>query len=330
MDRVFNKTVGALNRFGDSLERHFSVDGHARSKSGMMFGNNGPLYNRPLDQRNHGASLYPSKSRNLSFASMRKLPLTTLSTSTGYNGFSHFSQRPSSMHKVGNDRLDRPLYGGKSSGALNYGLHSQNDGFAGGMGDISGGMGCCPPPVVGCAPNYYIAERRQMELIPAPPPQIIHQPVPCPVPVDRPVPVPCPVACPVPCPVDRPVPVPVPCAVPVDRPVPVPVPVCVPSPPPPPVCIPVPTPVPCLVPCCCPPPCCPPPCCPSPCCPPLSCCPSPCCPSPCCLPLSSSQSPMMIDPTSSFNQRFGGGGGSGFGGGIGSTSYGATNPFGVI
>ncbi|CAF1490755.1 unnamed protein product [Didymodactylos carnosus] len=130
-----------------------------------------------------------------------------------------------------------------------YGYGGGNYGNQGAYGGNYGGQFRAVNPYgtganIGYSPDYYIAERRVVDLVPAPRPQIIRQQVPVPVQVDRPVPQPYPVSVPKPVPVDRPVPVPVSQPVLVDRPYPVAVPVPVPSPPPPPVYVPVGVPVP--------------------------------------------------------------------------------------
>ena len=146
----------------------------------------------------------------------------------GRNGRYASNQRGDIYGGFGNG-IDRAPYGNGIGGPLNNGYQG---GYAGppNIGQY-GGAGN-----VGYAPDYYVAERRQVELVPAPPPRYIRQPVPVPYPVDRPVPQPYPVEVSRPVPVDRPYPVAVPTPVAVDRPVPVPcyVPVGVPVPSPPP------------------------------------------------------------------------------------------------
>jgi hypothetical protein len=258
MDKVVDKTLGALTRIGDTLGRHLSTeyndDSYRRrsgSGSGFMFPSTGSAFHRPLDKQNHKKKVYSSKQRDFIYGGARNYSSDNLAASPSYNSFSNYRQNPTPEPYA--DRLNRPPYGTGIGAPLNYG-YSPNYGYGSNSGAYSGGYSDPSsnmpygslPPNVGYAPDYYIAERRQVELVPAPPPRIIQQQVPVPVPVDRPVPQPYPVEVPRPYPVDRPVPVPVPSPVPVDRPVYVPVPV--PSPPPPPVCVPVPVAVPTPVP----------------------------------------------------------------------------------
>jgi hypothetical protein len=266
MDKVVNKTVNALTRFGERLERHISTDGndnayYERSGSGYMFPSAGSAFQRPVDKKYKKNNSYSSKQRDLIYGGARKYSSDNLAAAPGDNSFSNYRQNP--MPNPYANGVDRPPYGTGIGAPFNYNQNSnygQNSQYSYGSnyGAQSGGYPGPspgspyggPPGSVGYAPDYYIAERRQMELVPAPPPRYIRQQVPYPVPVDRPVPQPYPVQVPQYFPVDRPVPVPYPSPVPVDRPVPVPVPVPVPSPPPPPICVPypVPTPVPCYIP----------------------------------------------------------------------------------
>ncbi|CAF3077499.1 unnamed protein product [Rotaria sp. Silwood2] len=214
MNRIVTKTVDALSRFGERLERRLSTGGDdncnlERVDSDFMCLNSGSA----LDY------------------SLNNIP-ASFGACYGY-------QRPP-MCDLYAGGMTRPPYGPGISHHMNYDYR-----------------GVCHGPLpttpygnvhghIGYAPDYYIAERRQVDLIPAPPPRYIQQPVPVPLPVDRPVPQPYPVEVSRPVPVDRPVPVPVlvpvpiPSAVPVDRPVPVPIGVPVPSPP---VQVPIPVPV---------------------------------------------------------------------------------------
>jgi hypothetical protein len=256
MNKVVDLTVDVLQRVGDTLGRHLSTeDKHdygyvQRSVSGYMFPSAGSAFHRPLDKKNHKKKVYSAKQRDLIYGGARQYSSDNLAASPGYSSFSNYRQSP--MPNPYADGVDRPPYGTGIGGPLNYAYNSNNgygSFYSGGYSDPSSNMpyGAFPGSV-GYAPDYYIAERRQVELVPAPPPRIIQQPYPVGVPVDRPVPQPYPVEVIRQVPVDRPVPVPVPSPVPVDRHVLVPVPVPVPSPPPPPVCVPVPYAVPCYVP----------------------------------------------------------------------------------
>ena len=236
MERVMTKTVDALSRFGERLERRLSTgeDDHPaleRSGSGVMFSNGRSAFQRPLDKKHGKNKHYSSQQRDGAYGGGRNYSSDNLAASpAGYSSFNNYRQGP----------MVNP-YGtgiGGGGGPMNYG---QQRPWSGSPAGFPGAPGS-----VDYAPDYYIAERRQLELVPAPPPRYIRQPVPVPVPVDRPVPQPYPVEVSRPVYVDRPYPVAVPTPVPVDRPVRVPVPVPVPSPPPPPVRVPVP--VPCYVP----------------------------------------------------------------------------------
>ncbi|CAF4215201.1 unnamed protein product [Rotaria sp. Silwood2] len=215
MNRIVTKTVDALSRFGERLERRLSTGGDdncnlERVDSDFMCLNSGSA----LDY------------------SLNNIPASS--------GACYGYQRPP-MCDLYAGGMTRPPYGPGIGHHMNYDYR-----------------GVCHGPLpttpygsvhghIGYAPDYYIAERRQVDLIPAPPPRYIQQPVPVPLPVDRPVPQPYPVEVSRPVPVDRPVPVPVLSPVPVDRPVPVPIGVPVRSPQ---VQVPVPVPsqVPCFVP----------------------------------------------------------------------------------
>lgn len=256
MEKVVTKTVDALSRFGERLERRLSTgdddsSGLERSGSGFMYPNPGSAFQRPLDRKHGKSNHYSSKQRDFAYGGGRNFSSDNLAASPGQSSFNNYRQNP--MANPNSDGMMGAPYGTGIGGPMNYGYQG---GYPGGSpgGSYGGPYGGGAPGNVGYAPDYYIAERRQLELVPAAPPRYIRQPVPVPVPVDRPVPQPYPVEVPRPVPVDRPVrvPVPYPSPVPVDRPVPVPVPVPVPSPPPPPVRIPVPvavpTPYPCYVP----------------------------------------------------------------------------------
>ena len=260
MDKFVNKTVDALTRFGERIERHMTVDEddvpfRPRLGSDSMVVGNGSAFRRPLDKKRDRNYVSSSKRRDLVYGGARNQSSDNLAASPGHGSFSNYRQNPMQNSYADEDR--RRPYGTGIGAPLQYSsnnMAAQNfGGFSGGYGNPSAMMPYAGQQgSVGYAPDYYIAERRQLELVPAPRPQIIRQQVPVPYPVDRPVPQPYPVEVIRQVPVDRPYPVAVPVAVPVDRPVAVPVPVPVPSPPPPPVCIQVPvavpTPVPCYVP----------------------------------------------------------------------------------
>jgi len=259
MDKVVNKTVDVLTRFGDTLGRRFATEDNddlyfERSGSSFMFPSAGSAFRRPLDKKYHKNKIYSFKQRDLNYVGARNYSSDNLSASPSYSSFNNYRQNPVPREYAGG--VDRPIYGTGIGAPLNYGFSpnygygSNYNTYSGAYSDPSSNMpyGSIPGSV-GYAPDYYIAERRQVELVPAPPPRVIQREVPVPYPVDRPVPQPYPVEVPRPYPVDRPVPVPVPSPVPFDRPVAVPVPVPVPSPP---VCVPVPvavpTPVACYIP----------------------------------------------------------------------------------
>ena len=246
MDKLVNKTVNALSRFGEHIERQFSIgDDHndgiyprlQRSGSNSMFPSARSAFQRPLDKKRDEDKKYSSKQRGLLFNGLRNSSSDNLAASPGYSSFNNYRQNPMPNPYV--DGVDRPPYGTGIGGPLNYGYGGNYGGYSSSASSLprSSSSGS-----VGYAPDYYIAERRQVELVPAPQPRIIQQPVP--VPVDRPVPQPYPVEVPRYIPVDRPVPVPVPSPVPYDRPVCVPVPVAVPTPCYIPVAVPVPSPPP--------------------------------------------------------------------------------------
>jgi hypothetical protein len=244
MEKVVTKTVDALSRFGERIERHLSTGDDDlsdlnRSGSSHMFSKSGSAFHRPLDKKYGKKNNYSSKKRDLVYGGARNYSSDNLAASPGQSSFNNYRQNP--LVNSYSDRMVGQPYGTGFGGPMNYG-------YAGGYPGAPAVQGYGGAPGnVGYAPDYYIAERRQLELVPAAPPRYIRQPVPVPVPVDRPVPQPYPVEVQRPVPVDRPVPYPVPTPVPVDRPVPVPVAVPVPSPPPPPVQVPVPVPVPCYI-----------------------------------------------------------------------------------
>lgn len=242
MDKVVDKTIDVLSRFGDSLGRRLVNE----NKYDEYYESTGSAFRRPLDKHSHKKKVYSAKQRDFIHLSPRHYSSDNLAASPNHS-FSNYRQNPISNNYL--DGVDRPPYGTGIGAPLNYGFSPNYGGYSAGYSNSSSSLPYSSlPGSVAYAPDYYIAERRQVELVPAPPPRIIQQPVPVPVPVDRPVPQPYPVEVPRPYPVDRPVPVPVPTPVPVDRPVAVPVPVPVPSPPPPPVCVSVPVAVPCYVP----------------------------------------------------------------------------------
>ena len=255
MNKVANLTADVLQKVGDSLGRRLSTGerqdyAYAHrpgpgSGSGHMFPSAGSAFHRPLDRKGQKNKVYSSKHRDGHYGGNgRKYSSDNLVASPGYSSFQNYRQNPTP--DTNSDAGERGPYGTGIGGPLSnpYGSSSNFGSPYGGYNMQYGAF----PGSVGYAPEYYIAERRQVELVPAPPPRIVQQPYPVPVPVDRPVPQPYPVEVIRHVPVDRPVPVPIPSPVPVDRPVFVPVPVPVPSPPPPPVCVPVPTPYPCYVP----------------------------------------------------------------------------------
>ncbi|CAF0828879.1 unnamed protein product [Rotaria sp. Silwood1] len=235
MDKVVNKTINAIARFGERLERRLSNDESddtylQPSESDSMFPSTRSGFYRPLDGPSHKRNAYSSQRRDLSYGGARKYSSDNLAASPGYESFSNYRQSP--MSDSYRDDSDRSPYGAGIGALPNYGSYS--GGYPNPSSTMPYGF---HPGSVAYAPNYYIAERRQVDLVPAPPPRVIREPVPVPVPVDRPVPQPYPVEVLRHVPIDRPVPVPVPSPVPVDRFVPVPVPV-----PSPPVCVPVPVP----------------------------------------------------------------------------------------
>ncbi|CAF2381867.1 unnamed protein product [Rotaria sp. Silwood2] len=244
MDRMVTKTVDAIQRFGERLERRLSTGddddyGLEKSGSGYMHSNSGSTFHRPLDGHPH-KDFYSSRQQDFAYGGAEHHSSDNLAANPGaYNSFHNYRQGPMDNRQgpMGNpygDGMIRPPYGAGMPGHMHYGHGGAYPGPV-----PHGGV----PGSVGYAPDYYIAERRQVELVPAPPPRYIRQPVPVPFPVDRPVPQPYPVEVPRPVHIDRPVPVPVPSPVPYDRPVPFPVPVPVHSPP-----VRVPVPVPCYVP----------------------------------------------------------------------------------
>lgn len=260
MNKLADLTADVLSKVGTSIEKRLikdekysNDDGYYyvdRSGSDLMFPSSNSAFHRPLDKKKQQKfKVYQPKERDLVYGSARRYSTDHLAASPGYSSFNNYRQNPGRQSSV--DGVDRPIYGTGIGAPMNYSSNNSFGGYSNPYSNASsnslyGGQ----PGSVGYAPDYYIAERRQVELVPAPPPRIVQQPVPFAVPVDRPVPQPYPVEVIRHVPVDRPVPVPIPSPVPVDRPVPVPVPVPVASPPPPPVCVPVPVaqPVPCYVP----------------------------------------------------------------------------------
>ena len=258
MEKVLNKTVDALARLGERIERRISTDDvdetiYERSGSGSGFPGPGSAFYRPLDQKQHRKSSHGSGRRDGSYGGNgRQYSSDHLAASPAYSSFSNYRQNPRA-DPFGGQASGSP-YGTGIGAPLNNAYNSfPSNPFGSDYGEqnyqsMNGSYGGMPANV-GYAPEYYVAERRQVDLVPAPPPRIIQQRVPVPYAVDRPVPQPYPVEVQRPVYIDRPVPYPVATPVPVDRPVPVPYPVAVPSPAPPPVCIPVPVPVPSPVPC---------------------------------------------------------------------------------
>ena len=282
MEKMVNKTVDIFTRFGERLERHITNDEtdeahYERSGSGSLFPSQNSAFYRPLDKKKQKKQNYVAGQRDSGYGGVaRQFSSDNLAASPGYSSFNNYRQNP---------QANRPPYGTGIGSPLNYAYNSSQNSFS--NGSFNSNYGNFNQPMdpfggamqgngaygarqgngvyesmqgngaygagqgsVGYAPEYYIAERRQVELVPAPQPRIIQQQVPVPYAVDRPVPQPYPVEVQRPVYIDRPVPYPVATPVPVDRPVAVPYPVAVASPPPPPVCVPVPvpTPVACYIP----------------------------------------------------------------------------------
>lgn len=240
-----NNAAGRRDSGYGGVARQFSSDNLAANPGYSSFNNyrQNPQANRPPYGTGIGSPLnYAYNSSQNSFSNS--------SFNSNYGNFNNQRVNPFSGAMQGNGAYGAEQGNGvyesmQGNGAYGAGRSSSPYGAMQGNGAYENGQGN-----VGYAPEYYIAERRQVELVPAPQPRIIQQQVPVPYAVDRPVPQPYPVEVQRPVYIDRPVPYPVATPVPVDRPVPVPYPVAVASPPPPPVCVPVPvpTPVPCYIP----------------------------------------------------------------------------------
>ncbi|CAF1363983.1 unnamed protein product, partial [Didymodactylos carnosus] len=181
MNNLINKTFDQVSKIGGKIERRLS-----RSDSSD-------------DLKRSGSGLELSAAPAGIFGNYNNYGQQQV-RAYGYGGGNYGNQGP---------------YGGNYGGG-NYGNQGAYGGNYGGQFRAVNPYGAGAN--IGYSPDYYIAERRVVDLVPAPPPQIIRQQVPVPVPVDRPVPQPYPVEVPRPVPVDRPVPVPVPRPVPVDRP----------------------------------------------------------------------------------------------------------------
>ena len=235
MNRVITKTADTLTRFGERIERRLST-GNDDYNYSMHAKRSGSDLSGSVSGRSLNNNYYLSQRRDSSYGSAGNYSLNKLTANpSNYKSYSNYEQNPTANSY--RDGIARPPYGPRVDYPANY---NHQGGYP---SPLPAAMGS-----VGYAPDYYVAERRQLELIPAPPPRYVPQPVPVTVPVDRPVPQPYPVEVPRPVPVDRPVPVPVdrPVPTPVDRPVPVPVdrPVPVPVDRPVPVPVPVDRPVP--------------------------------------------------------------------------------------
>ena len=249
MDKIVNKTVDAMAKFGERLDRHLSTENSnnpyfQKSGSNLMFPSARSAFRRPLDKNHHKHSAHASHQQDLIYGGARGSSSDNVAVSPSYRNINNrrYNPRANSHSNAGYQRPygignGRPLnYGNNSS--YNYG--SYTTGYPSSSSNIPHRF---YPGNVEYAPNYYIAERRQIELVRAPPPRIVRERVPFPVLVDHPVLHPYPVSVPRPIPVDRPVPVPAPSPVSVDRPVPVPIPSPVPVDRPVPVPIPSPVPV---------------------------------------------------------------------------------------
>ena len=237
MSKVVSKTRDAITRFGERLERRLSTGEDGDSSSLERSGSNIqlPMYGAP--GRN---GYYSANQRDGIYGGARNYSSDNLAANG--SGFYGGGSENYPQNQFGNpyaDGMGRLPYGGGFGGPINNGYQG---GFGGPVGMGQYGVGGANN--VGYAPEYYVAERREVELVPAPPPRYIREQVPVPYAVDRPVPQPYPVEVSRPVPVDRPYPVAVPTPVAVDRPFPVPYPVAVRTPAPPPVRVPVPVPVP--------------------------------------------------------------------------------------
>lgn len=251
MNRIASTTVNALTKLGEKIERRFSTGEDETYKvedsdDEYEVPRHRSAFQRPFDKDKERAyDSSSSKKRN----SIHQLPRNHSADNLAASPSPYAYSNKNRQTPVGQrDGFPRGSYGNNFGTPVNYG-------YQGAYGNMSAATPYgAANGSVGYAPDYYIAERRQLELVPAPPPRIIQQNVPVPVPVDRPVPQPYAVEVPRLVPVDRPVPVPVPTPVPVDRPVAVPVDRPVPQPYPVevirqvpvdrPVPVPVPTPVP--------------------------------------------------------------------------------------
>lgn len=238
-----SKTVKALTRFGERIERHLNPDESDDDFDTKRSGS-------PANFRAHSTKREDNRSSRdgfpLAMPHRRTYSDDNIAGNPNYSSFRNYRQNPYPNPLF--DGIDRPQYGtGLGSTSMPYppilnGPSAYTPAYTpayppsaasfNNYGQSSQSFGSLPSSSVAYAPEYYIAERRQIDLIPAPRPQIIQQPVPVPVPIDRPVPVP----------------VPVPTPVPVDRPYPVAVPVSMPPPSPPPqqqmpqqstICVPV-------------------------------------------------------------------------------------------
>lgn len=238
MSGVINRTKEALTKIGERIERRLSTGDDEYSSLESAGPSYAEQYPRPLDgydsekrasRRNSGVA--NRSSDNLAAGGYGQMGYGGGAyDQMGYGGGAYgqmgHGAGPYGQQHFGGGGFDRGSYGGAGYGQMHHG---------GGLNTTTM-YGSIPPRGgnIAYAPNYYVAERREIDLVPIPPPRIIRQPVP--YPVDRPVPRPYPVPVPQPVPVDRPVPVPVPSPVPVPVPVPSPVPCYVP------VGIPVPSP----------------------------------------------------------------------------------------
>jgi len=116
MEKVVTKTVDALQRFGERIERRLSTgdddltDLEVSRLSSMNSGSNLAFY--PASDKNYARSKYQSsKKRDLTYGGARKYSSDNLAASPGYSSFNNYRQNPRSYAYQGNTTTDQGFYG---------------------------------------------------------------------------------------------------------------------------------------------------------------------------------------------------------------------------
>jgi hypothetical protein len=125
MEKVVTRTVDALQKFGERIERRLSTGGDDddqgldRSGSGFMFPSSGSAFRRPLDKKQGKNNYYSSKQRDAVYGGGgRNSSSDNLAASpAGRNSYSNYRQNPVNNRNA--DGMGRPPYGTGIGGPIN-------------------------------------------------------------------------------------------------------------------------------------------------------------------------------------------------------------------